>query len=265
MNEIPYIFVDESWINIEDKKHLVIGGLITREPGPLARRVVSLKSQLGLKPFDEIKWNSDKYTEEERHCLSEGMIRILGEYTGLISIVEGNDKQKATECFAEQVIDYCTKNEVADYVLVLDYDLIPSADKLGDFLTRPQPPTCIGLNILDSRHDQNIQCADVFVGFFRTSIHQVLRGAPIKFIPNTDESFADRSAWALTEYVTLWTRGMLWGKTDELDPHKGFIYCEHPMHRAMGLGFRLHSSVSRAIHDRLEQVIATAYMGCTRP
>lgn len=161
----PHIFVDESWIDIEDKKHLMIGGLVTREPGHLAREVVSLKSKLRLKPFDEIKWNSAQYTQEERNRVSDGMIRIVGECTGLISIVEGTDKQKAIEFFAEQVIDYCTKNAIADYLLALDQGLIAKPDKLREFVTRSQSPACIGVNILDSRYDQNIQCADVFVGF----------------------------------------------------------------------------------------------------
>ena len=257
----PYVFIDESWIDIEDKKHLIIGGLVTREPGHLAYEVKSLKSKLGLKPFDEIKWNSAQYTEEERNRLSDGMIRIIRECTGLISIVEGTDKQKAIEFFAQQIIDYCTKNEIADYLLALDQGLIPKkADKLREFVTRSQPPACIGLNIVDSRYDQNIQCADVFIGFFRAAIRQEL-GAAMKFIPNTDESFEGRRAWTLAKYVTLWTRGMLWGTTDELD-HRGFVYYEHPMHRAMGLGFRLHSSISQTIRDRLERDIATVYMGC---
>lgn len=256
----PYIFIDESWIDIENKKHLIIGGLITREPGHLAEKVWHLKSELGLKPFDEIKWNSAHYTEEERNRLSDGMIRIIGECTGLISVVEGTDKQTAIEFFAGQVIDYCMKQEITNYLLAVDQGLIPRADRLREFITRPQPPACIGLNILDSRLDQNIQCTDVFVGFFRAAIRQKL-GAPLKFIPNTDETFQDRIAWTLTEYVTLWTRGMLWGTIDELD-HRGDVYYERPMHRAMGLGFRLHSSVSQAIQDRLEQDIATVYMGC---
>lgn len=257
----PHIFIDESWIDIEDKKHLMIGGLVTREPGNLASEVMSLKSKLGLAPFDEIKWNSAQYTEEARNRLSEGMISIIRNTTGMISIVEGADKQKAMEFFAEQVIDYCTKNDIANYILALDQGLIQKADKLGEFVTHSHHPACIGLNILDSRYDQNIQCADVFVGFFRAAIRQEL-GATPKFIPNTDESFEDRSAWHLTEYVTLWTRGMLWGTTDELDPDRGFVYYEHPMHRAMGLGFRVYGSASQAVRDRLEQNIATVYMGC---
>lgn len=258
----PHIFVDESWIDIEDKKHLMIGGLVTKEPGHLAREVTSLKSDLGLKPFDEIKLNYGKYTEDERNRLSDGMIRIVRDCTGLISIVEGTDRQRAIEFFADQVIDFCAKNDIPDYILALDQGLVPKADRLREFVARSQPPICIGLNILDSRYDQTIQCADVFVGFFRAAIRQKL-GAALKYIPNTDESFDDiRSAWTLTEYVTLGTRGMLWGSMDQLDPDRGFVYYEHPMHRAAGLGFRLHSSVSQDLRDRLEKDIATVYMGC---
>jgi hypothetical protein len=162
----PYIFVDESWIEIEGKKHLIIGGLVTREPGHLSRQLISLKSDLGLKPFDEIKWNSAKYSEEERNRLSEGMICIVRQCTGLISIVEGIDRQRAIGLFAGQVIDYCAEGNSPDYVLALDQGLIPKADKLCEFLSQSQAPTCIGLNFLDSRYDQGIQCTDVFIGFF---------------------------------------------------------------------------------------------------
>lgn len=258
----PTIFVDESWIEIEDKKHLIIGGIVTREPANLARQLVSLKSNIGLKPFDEVKWNSSCYAEEERNRLSEGMIRIVRQCTGLISIVEGTERQMAMELFASQVIDYCAGSDSPDYLLALDQGLIPKADKLREYVSRSHPPACIGLSILDSRYDQGIQCADVFIGLFRAAIRQKL-GAELKYIPNTDESFANiRDAWLLTEYVTLNTRGMLWGKTDQLDSERGFVYYEHPMHRAAGLGFRLHSSISEEVRQRLERDIATVYMGC---
>jgi len=257
----PHIFVDETWIEIEGKKHIMLGAISTENPGHLAHEVSRLKSSIGLKPFDEIKWNSANFNQGQRNRLSEGIIRLIRDCTGLISIVEGSDRQKASELFADQVIDYCSANEFPAYFLALDHGLIPKPDKLAEFVSRSHAPTCIGLSTLDSRYDQVIQCADVFVGFFRAAIRQEL-GAALKLIPNTDESFEDiRIAWTLTEYVILGTRGMLWGQTDTLDD-RGFVYYEHPMHRAMGLGFRLHSTITQEVRNLLEKNIATVYMGC---
>ena len=120
-----FIYVDESWIEIEGKKHLMLGAMITEHPGRVASKVVRLKEALGLDVFDEIKWNSDRFTEIQRNKLSDGMIHIVRRCIGLISIIEGQDKQEASELITVQANDYSIAHGIPSYFLCFDNDLIP--------------------------------------------------------------------------------------------------------------------------------------------
>jgi hypothetical protein len=251
-----FFFADESWIEIEGKKHLVLGALGTSRPGPMANAVAQLKKDLGLEPFDEIKWNSNRYAEPLRHSIGNGILRLIPGSVGVITIVEGQDKQKAAELLASQIGDCCEYYHIPSYIVNFDHGLINSQREFADFLIRRKHPPCLGLQVLDSSFDQLIQCTNIFVGFYRTAMKQAL-GEKVIYIPNTDESFADiRIGWSFLEHVHLWTRGVLWGNEDE------FMQAKDECRRSFGTGFRVHSSISAETKKLLEERIATPYMGC---
>src|SRR6185295_18033225 len=129
-----FFYADESWIEIEGKKHLVLGALATSRPGPMANEVAKLKRDLGLQPFDEIKWNSGKYSETLRHGISNGILQLIPGSMGVISIVEGQDKQRAAELLATQIGDCCEYYNIPGYILNLDQGLINRQKEFTDFL-----------------------------------------------------------------------------------------------------------------------------------
>jgi len=255
-----FFYADESWIEIEGKKHLVLGALATSRPGPMANEVAKLKRDLGLQPFDEIKWNSGKYSETLRHGISNGILQLIPGSMGVISIVEGQDKQRAAELLATQIGDCCEYYNIPGYILNLDQGLINRQKEFTDFLGQRKRPLCLGLHVLDSSCDQLIQCTDIFIGFYRTAMRQDLEGRAT-YIPNTDESFADiRLAWSFLEHVQFWTRGILWGDEDSL--YEELRQGKEPYRRSINMGFRIHSSISAEAKNLLETRIATVYMGC---
>ena len=255
-DRILRFYADESWIEIEGKKHLMLGAIGVEVPGQVEIEVVQLKKKLGLKPLDEIKWNSGRsFSEEDRHQLSLGMLYIIRKCTGFICIAEGDDKQSSAQLLFRQVFEYCARSNVSGYVFCLDRGLLNNEPGFLEFLKTFGDPRLAGFQVLDSSCDQLIQCADFFVGFYRTAIRQLLGQVPTKTIKlptNHDEM----EEWTLPDYVIIGTRGMLWAEA------RSSSYDAPPTRHSMGMGFRVHSSISESTLKLLERQAATVYMGC---
>jgi hypothetical protein len=253
---IIHFFADESWIEIETKNHLVVGAIGVSDPGAIAIEVVGLKKDFGLPPLEEIKWNSGKtLSEAQRHGISQGMLSIIRKCRGFITIIEGNDKQKSTELLFHQIFEYCARHTVAGYTFSIDQDMVKDARGFKRWLQDFGDPRLIGIQMLDSATDQLIQCADFFVGAYRTAMRQILGDAPTKIIklPLRDEEFEN---WSLPDYVVLGTRGMLWSDAKSPD------YDIPPTLYSSGKGFRVHSSISKEALSLLEKHVATVNMEC---
>lgn len=255
---IAWIYADESEIEIEGKPHLIIGAIHPRDPGDLALRVFELKEKLGFRPFDEVKWNmkKTKATKEQRYALSNGILStLMWGCTGLISIVEGRDRQRAVEYLALQICDYLKGTDA--YILNLDEGLLPNPDAFIKASERDadMSPRCIGIQNIDSSKDQVLQACDIFVGSFRAAIWSELSGT-VKTISWSDD---EHDEITLTSYVHLGTRHLMWGKMEGTpeDIEQGLM----PFKHSLGLGFRIQSTVSQETRKKLES-FTTVYMGC---
>lgn len=257
---VAIFYIDESWLNLEGKKHLILGGITTQDTCETALKVVKLKEIFGLGPFDEVKWNMKSLTQEQRNKLSVGIIGILtADCTALISIVEGEDRQKASEVMGLQVFDFCNQRHIPAFILYLDQGLVPKLEIFEEFLRTKLPigSKFIGIQSLVSSKDQIIQCCDIFVGLCRLAILHELNKIN-KIIRVYDEEFKEGIGWHLKDFILLSTRYLLWGKTSlEEFERKGM-----PYKRSMNLGFRLESTISKETQHILEEKIATVYMGC---
>ncbi len=260
MEKPAFLYADESWIEIEGKNHLILGAITPKDPGETTLKMVKLKESFGLSPFDEVKWNMKGLDQEQRIKLSDGIIHILTtDCSGLISIVEGEDKQQAAKVLGLQVFDFCAQQKIPAFVLYMDEEMVPKQQIFRDFLKKrlPEGPKCIGLQSLISSSEQVIQCCDIFLGLYRLVMLHELKGKR-KLIQIYDEGLQDEIEWSLTEYIIIYTRYLLWGNTSLEEFEKtGF-----PYKRAMGLGFRLESTISEETKHLLEEKIATVYMGC---
>jgi hypothetical protein len=198
--------------------------------------------------------------QEQRIKLSDGIIHILTtDCSGLISIVEGEDRQRAAEVFGLQVFDFCAQHNIPAFILYMDQEMVSREKIFRDFLkTRlPEGPECIGLQSLVSSSEQIIQCCDIFLGLYRLVMLHELKGTKT-IIQVYDELLKAEIDWFLPEYIIIYTRYLLWGNTSLEEFEKtGF-----PYKKAMGLGFRLKSTISEETKHLLEEKIATVYMGC---
>ncbi|HEX8351965.1 MAG TPA: hypothetical protein VF611_03515, partial [Pyrinomonadaceae bacterium] len=121
--KVAFFYVDETWLDIEDRKHIIVGAITPASPAEAALEMVKVKADLGFAPLDEVKMNTSGLTRDLKIKLTDGVLGVLGSCTAFISIIEGEDKQKAAEVLASQVFDYCNYNNIQAYVLYFDKDL----------------------------------------------------------------------------------------------------------------------------------------------
>lgn len=259
---VSYFFADESWVEIEGKKHLILGAIVSSNLCGTCYKIYSLKNKLGISPLEEIKWNMKGLTEEQRIELSSGIINILvNDCTAMFSLVETVDKLEAAKVLVKQIHDFCKGTSLPAYILHIDQDLVPKPNVLETFIKSnlTDKPECIGLQSLISSKDQMIQCCDIFIGLFRTVMVHLLNNVEKK-ISFYDDGLGEIVESNLSDYILLSTRYAIWGDSSMTidDFNKGKL----PYKRSLGLGIRLVSSVSDKAKRILEEQVATVYMGC---
>lgn len=263
--QVAYFFIDETWLEIEGKRHIMVGALTPFSPAQVAVEMVKVKNELGFAALDEVKMNTKGLTRDLKIKLTDGVLSILWSCTGFVSIIEGNDKQKAAEMVATQLFDYCSQRNIPAYVLYFDNDLVPQKRIFERFVKSNlvTGSNCIGIQHLDSSGEQLIQCCDVFLGLYRLSM-EIEFGSRIIMRPVYRESLGVEEEWSLSEYVIISTRGQLWGVRDmqRVYDEPGYEDILYPFHRSMNLGFRINSSVSQETKQLLEDKLATVFMGC---
>lgn len=249
-----FVYADDSALQIEGKAHCVVGAIIPYRPEQTALAMVQLKRELGLSAFDEAKWNRSGLSKEQRDRLSGGIANILSaNVTGLISVLEGTDKQSAAEMLVSQLFDFCNKRRSPAFMLYTDENLVPNLCDLRKYvLQRSGRVMCLGVESICSSHDQLIQCADVFIGLLRLEILHELRGHSVSI--TVDDIYEEESVeLTLSQYIHVCLRQVLWGRHKPGSPD---------VKEAMGLGFRIESSISQRTKRVLKMGVATSYVGC---
>lgn len=265
--KVSLFYLDETFIEIEGKKHIIVCALTPDSPTNTALEMVKVKKEIGFSSLDEVKINTKGLTQDIKIKLTDGIIDIIGGCTAFISILEGENKQKAAEMIALQVFDYCNQNEVRGYCLYFDKDLVPKTRDFEQFVRNnlTNGAECLGIQHFNSTSEQLIQCCDIFLGLFRLSIETVFGTRVITrkvYIPSHDLE----DDWSLNDYVILFTRGQIWGMEEmrksyfEFDGEIGEV--THPYHCSLGLGIRLDSSISEESKEIIKENLATVYLGC---
>lgn len=264
-SDVANFYIDESSIEIEEKPHVIVCGILTENPAKTALEMVALKESLGYAALDEVKLNTKGLTQDLKIKLTDGVLEIIGACTAFVSIHEGVDKQPAAEMIAVQAHEFCAERNIPAYALNYDRDLVPSRRKLEDFVRNSlgTDAKCIGIQHLDSANEQNIQFCDVFLGLYRLAIQIELGERQISrkvYTPSID----DEDDWSLSDYVTLSSRGCVWGKMERRasEIHEEYGEISHPYHCSFGLGLRMKSSISDTTLKLIQDNLATTYMGC---
>jgi len=262
---VAYFYIDETYIETENRKHVAVDAIFPKNPMEAALEMVKVKAELGFAPLDEVKLNTSGLKIDSKIKLTDGVLNILVDCIAFISIVEGEDKQKAAEASAMQVFDYCVQNNIEAFVLYFDKDLVPRTRDFEKFARArfAERSTCIGIHHLNSSGDQLIQCCDVFLGLYRLSM-EVEFGSRIITRKIYRQEHEVEEEWNLSDYVVLSMRGQLWGEQKRVKVYEEPEYEDTflPYHCSLNLGFRIDSNISQETRQLLEDKLATVYMGC---
>ena len=226
LEKVAYFYIDETWLEIEGKKYIMVGALTPYAPADAALEMVRVKIDLGFAPLDEVKMNTRGLTRDLKIKLTDGVLGVLRGCIAFISIVEGEDKQKAAEALASQVFDYCNQNDIQAYFLYFDKDLVSRIREFEEYV-RAQligGANCIGIQHLNSSGDQLIQCCDIFLGLYRLSMEIEFGGRIIKR-PVYRSPDHEEEEWSLSEYVVVFTRGQVWGEQKLMMNQSMKIFC----------------------------------------
>ena len=166
--------IDDSDIQIEERPHTILAALGVRDSAAVESALDALKSQFGLLPTDEVKWNGMKpMPQQSREALSQELMTLLHESVPLVVISEGRNKQVAAERLAAQIADFAGKprSQLAAEPLELIFDKGILDSELGylQYLhtLAPSPVASASVATVHSHESAAIQLADVLAGFNR--------------------------------------------------------------------------------------------------
>ena len=266
-NKVAFFYIDETLLEIEDKKHVIVCAITPHSLSKSILKMVEVKETIGFDSLDEVKINTKGLTQDLKIKLTDGVLDIMGDCTAFISIIEGENKQKAAEMLAWQLFDYCNQNDFEGYFLYFDKDLVPKASAFETFVRNDlqNGAKCIGIQHLNSTSEQLIQCCDVFLGLYRLSMEIELGNREItrKYYIRSPEDVYYSS---LSDYVNFFSRQKIWGKQENKK-----LYYEfegkledviEPYHCSFGLGVRIDSTISKETKQIIEDKLSTVYLGC---
>jgi len=256
--EIIHFFCDESFITLENKKHIIIGIIAVKNIQKLLTSFIDLKNNLDINVFEEIKWNSAKFSEEMRTKITDKFLNIECFWEGILIMAETN--QMCIKIFTKmmQQIEFYTKElNINCYTLTVDQDFIN--DK-SFFLTwaRNNQNKCIQFDIADSQLNQLIQFTDLFTGFHNRLVFNFHRDNDriIKLSENCGYGMPVETE--ISWMIKMAFRYKLWGqsigyKENGMGPYKN----------SFGKGFNiLHSSISEKLTEIIKMYFSEIYMGC---
>jgi hypothetical protein len=85
---VKTFYVDDSKCEVSGVQHTLLGAITFWDESPAISDMLRLKRRFGLKPNQEIKWNSQEFTESDRYLLTEEMLSILTHCRGFLIITD---------------------------------------------------------------------------------------------------------------------------------------------------------------------------------
>lgn len=240
--------------------HTLIGAVEFSDQSEALGRILQCKREVGAS--DEIKWNSKKFTREQRHFISDALLPVLNRTVGFLIIREGNDKQASAVSLMNQLSDYCRSLRSDAYVITFDKNIVRDSRSFDSQLSELQPG-CMGWSEVDSAHNPLIQAADLFCGFQKLRI-DIGEG---RVNPNrlvVLESEGNHQECELSWYLFAGLHYSLWGRVHDhgWDPPKS--YCNEPLKHNLGYGVRVFSTVPREPLLSALTHLDREFMGCIR-
>jgi hypothetical protein len=106
-------YADDSSCEIGGKFHTILGAILLPDPAVAVGAMLQCKRTIEISALDEIKWNSNRFSAEQRKYITESLLPVLGRTTGTLVISEGRDKQFAAVQLVRQLSDFARLSGLA--------------------------------------------------------------------------------------------------------------------------------------------------------
>jgi|ERR1051325_1112121 hypothetical protein len=257
-----FFAVDDSEVLISGMPHTLLAALSFDEPAKIVDKLAELRANLDLGMEFEFKWNQRGLASDVRAKIAVELRAALWNSFGLLTIVEGQDRQRAAGYLAEQIADL-VEGDVVPFV-TFDENIVRDHRAFRSFLLESgrQPMQRMQFSTARSFAHDLVQCADVFAGFQNLSIRVVLGDAKDRLVPGDFEG----EELSLSFLLEASFRYVLWGRntvkvdpdwTSEEAPPPDWLYKE-----TEGLGLRIHSTMPAETERLLYDNLGRPYMGC---
>ena len=251
---VKTFYVDDSSLKISRVRHILIGAITFWDESLAISDMLQLKQKFGWRVDEEIKWNSQKFTQAERNLFKEGMLAILAHCRGFL-IVTDRTKQTAAVELANQLSDFCKTSGLSGFVCRFDKNIIQNRAEFDRSAFALDPP-CAGWSEVDSAHDQLVQSADIFVGFQKLRMDFGLgRIDPNKAV-EVEPYEGLRSQYSLGWFLHLALRHSLWGRADQMDK-SGRV-----LKNNVGYGVRMSSGLPKPLQEQALSHLGRENLGC---
>jgi len=257
---IRHFYVDDSVCEIAGQRHVLLGALEFPDPNLVMGRFLTCREDLGLRPFEEIKWNSSGFTAGQRSFITDALLPIFNGCTGFL-VVHCKDKQSAVIELFRQFSDYCRSEGGDGFEVTLDENIVRDVHAFSDRVTRLIPGP-VAWAAVDSRYNPLIQLTDLFVGFNKRRIDFNTGHADPRKVIEVEFYEGEKSRLEISYYLFAGLRHSLWGKVHGLSGDPECPSYANAFKHNLGYGLRVFSPVSRekklAAVDRLGE----EFMGC---
>ena len=258
-NDIIHFFCDESFLTLENNKHILIGIVAVKNENELLSYFVNLKRKLKLSFFEEIKWNADNFPSEQRKKITNEFLSIVYDWTGILILVDRNQMYK--EIFIKvikQIEKYFKEQKSLYYTLNIDQGFLNISKSIFlNLVSNKFRNKCIQFNIADSSTNQLIQCTDLFTGFHSRLLSDIDLNTDkvIKLSSNSGYGMPVEAEYSWM--VKMAFRYNIWGE------EKSFVDEPELIKNSFGKGFKiLESNISSELYNKIQKFFSRIYMGC---
>lgn len=248
----PSFYVDDSACEIGGKKHVILAAAAFQDEVQAIARWLEAKRGIGLRPPDEVKWNSRAIPIEKRREFVPQLNDALG-----IAVITEENKQEAAIRLATQIWHYCDEYKLGGFRLRFDRDIVSDWGGLRHHVSGLFPP-CVSLGEADSGDEQLLQPADFLAGAIKLKVDYGLGRKDPNFMILAPSENGTNEAVEAGFYFFATLRYCLWGDV------KDFGDSERPFPRklVLGKGLVVHSSAPQEDLDKATAYLDGEYMGC---
>ena len=246
-------YVDDSSVEIGGQKHLILAAVCFPDEDKATADWLGKKQEIGLHPYDEVKWNNSSIPFEQRR----EFVPILNSGIGIV-LLDDSTKQIAAERLCTQVWYYCHVEKKDGFRLRFDKDIIENRKKI-EFHLRGFYPPCVGYSKHNSACEQLVQCADFLAGAIKLKVDFGLGNRDPNMRITVKSEMNSTEDTDVGSYFFAALRYCLWGVVHDFGDG---INTSVPRKLVMGRGVLINSSSSADVLDKETHFIDGDYMGC---